>query len=259
MKATRTGVLLTLFLSAMSALGGPAPEPGPKPADTVTNSVGMKLAYIPPGSFTMGSPDSERDRIPNETRSLVTVEKGFRIGVTEVTQKQWREVMGTNPSFFKGDNLPVEHITWHDAEDFCRRLSEKEKKRYRLPTGAEWEYACRAGTTTAYYTGKDEAAMTEAGWFRKNSGNQSHPVGVKKPNPFGLYDMHGNVSEWCANRAPGSTTESAQVNREIKAERDYRGGSWGLNAGDCRATSRHRVNGNFPYFDLGLRVVCEVE
>jgi formylglycine-generating enzyme required for sulfatase activity len=255
----RPRILLVFFLLAIPAAGDPEPKPG----DVVTNSIGMKLAYIPPGSFTMGSPDSERGRIPNETRSEVTFEKGFRIGVTEVTQKQWREVMGTDPGFFRGDDLPVEHITWDEAEEFCRRLSEREKKRYRLPSGAEWEYACRAGTTTAYYTGESEAALAEAGWFRKNSGNQSHPVGLRKPNPWGLYDMHGNVSEWSAKRPEGEVdtydTGSALVERERKAGRDHRGGSWGLNAGDCRAASRHRNSGSFRYFDLGMRVVCEAE
>ncbi|NQV34273.1 MAG: formylglycine-generating enzyme family protein, partial [Phycisphaeraceae bacterium] len=173
---------------------------GAEPGHTITNTVGMKLATIPAGTFTMGSPKTEPDRIANETQRQVTFKQGFRIGVTEVTQKQWQQVMGSNPSFSKGDDLPVEHITWDEAAEFCQRLSQKEQKRYRLPTEAEWEYACRAGTKTAYYTGRDRAALDIAGWYRGNSVNQSHPVGRKKPNPWGLYDMHGNVSEWCVKR-----------------------------------------------------------
>ena len=249
-------LLMYVVLASSSAI---APAAEPKPVTTFTNSVSLKLAHIPPGSFTTGSPESERGRIANETRSHVVFKKGFLLGVTEVTQKQWREVMGTDPSYFKGDNLPVENITWKDAGEFCRRLSEKEKKRYRLPTVVEWEYACRAGTTTAYSTGNGEDALLKAGWFIKNSGNQSHLVGQKKPNAWGLYDMHGNISEWCANRTDTYTTDSKLVNREIKAERDHRGGSWGLTASDCRSASRHRNNGNFRYFDLGLRVVCEIQ
>lgn len=257
----RTGLLLTILAVSLSATGGAEPGRALKPGDVVTNSIGMKLAWIPPGSFTMGSPESERGRTANETPRTVTVAQGFRLGVTEVTQKQWREIMGSDPSYFKGDQLPVEHVTWHEAAEFCRRLGEKEGRHYRLPTEAEWEYACRAGSTAAYSTGKDEAALAEAGWYQRNSGNQSHPVGQKKPNAWGLHDMHGNVSEWCADRPDGavSSPDSQILSREIKAERDHRGGSWGLSAGDCRSASRHRNDGNFRYFDLGFRVVRESE
>jgi formylglycine-generating enzyme required for sulfatase activity len=254
----RTGVFLMIVLVAAPAVPHAA---GSEPGDTVINSIGMKLAYIPPGNFTMGSPKTEPGRIPNETRRDVTFAKGFRIGVTEVTQKEWRLIMGTSPGYFKGDDLPVERITWREANEYCRRLSEKEKKRYRLPTQAEWEYACRAGTTTAYYTGGNEAALAATGWYLGNGGNQSHPVGRKKPNRWGLYDMHGNVSEWCAKRPDGERGDatSAQLDREEKALRDLRGGSWGLNASECRSASRHSNAGTFRYFDLGLRVLCELD
>lgn len=243
----------------MMAAGLTAAEPRSEPGHAVTNSVGMKLVFAPAGSFTMGSPPSEPGRIANETQSRETIVNGFYIGATEVTQEQWRAVMGTEPSFFKGGELPVEHITWHEADEFCRRLSERESKRYRLPTGVEWEYACRAGTATAYHTGNGNAALHQAGWFNQNSGNETHPVGRKVANAWGIHDMHGNVSEWCARRPEKDLyrTESAQVNREIKDGRDHRGGSWGLNAGDCRSASRHRNNGGYRYFDLGFRVVCE--
>ena len=234
---------------------------GTEPGDTVINSVGMKLADIPPGDFTMGSPQTEPGRVANETEHHVTFERGFLIGVYEVTQKEWRLVMGTSPGYFQGDNLPVERITWCEANEFCRRLSEKENKRYRLPTEAEWEYACRAGTTTVYYSGENKAALGEAGWYLGNSGNQSHPVGRKQPNPWGLYDMHGNVSEWCAERVEerSTNTTSAQLDGEEKALRDLRGGSWGLTANQCRSASRLSNAGTFRYFDLGLRVVCDLD
>jgi formylglycine-generating enzyme required for sulfatase activity len=253
MNARRILLSVTAFLITIFAACGA------KPGHTIINTIGMKLAYIPPGTFTMGSPKTEPNRIPNETQHQVMFKKGFRIGVTEVTQKQWQQVMGSNPSDFKGDDLPVEHVTWYEAEEFCRRLSQKEQKQYRLPTEAEWEYACRAGTKTAYYTGQDKAALDSAGWYRGNSRNQSHPVGLKKSNPWGLYDMHGNVSEWCAERPDADTfkSNSAQLDREEKKLRDLRGGSWGLGGSDCRSASRHRNAAFFRFFDLGLRVMCE--
>jgi len=250
-------ILLSVTAFTITILAGC----GAEPSHTIINTLGMKLAYIPPGTFTMGSPETEPNRIANETQHQVTFKKGFRIGVTEVTQTQWQQVMESNPSVVKGDDLPVEHITWYEAEEFCRRLSRKEQKQYRLPTEAEWEYACRARTETAYYTGRDKAALDSAGWYRENSGNQSHPVGRKKPNPWGLYDMHGNVSEWCAERPDAETfkSNSAQLDREEKKLRDLRGGSWGLSASDCRSASRHRNAASFRFFDLGLRVMCELD
>ena len=261
MKTRQSGFATMILLACLSISVCAEVEPQIQPGHSVTNAVGMHLAQIPSGRFILGSPDSEPGRIPNETRRNVTFETAFCIGVTEVTQKQWRKVMGSDPSFFKGDDLPVEQITWQEAINFCKRLSEMEDGTYRLPTEAEWEYACRAGRTTAYNTGNGEESMAEAGWFRKNGDNQTHPVGLKKPNAWGLYDMHGNVSEWCADRAEGDAgtdpSGSGLVDQEILAERDHRGGSWGLNASDCRSASRHRNNGAFQYFDLGLRVVCE--
>jgi len=248
-------VIIAAILTTPLAFGENQPE------DTITTSIGMKLAFIPPGEVTMGSPEDEPGRIVNEKQQKVTFKKGLHIGVTEVTQKQWREVMGSNPSYFKGDELPVERITWPEAVEFCRLLGEREKKKFRLPTAAEWEYACRAGTTTAYHSGRDKAALEKAGWFRGNSGNKSHKVGLKEPNRWGLRDMHGNVAEWCAAR-PGAQiykTNSAQLDQEEKSLRDHRGGSWGLGASDCRAAARHRNAASYRYFDLGLRVVCELK
>jgi formylglycine-generating enzyme required for sulfatase activity len=178
-----------------SSQAQPAPAVNPLPSNpqqgTVwENSISMKLVWIAPGEFKMGSNDGEDFEKPLHT---VKITKGFYMGAFEVTQGQYQQVMGTNPSYFKGANLPVEQVSWDDAVEFCKKLSQKEGKTYRLPTEAEWEYACRAGTTTKFSFGDDESQLGEYAWYGKNSGMKTHPVGKKKPNAWGLFDMHGNV------------------------------------------------------------------
>ncbi len=174
--------------------------------DPVTNSIGMKLVLIEPGEFMMGSPHSDNDASCDEKpEHRVRITRPFYLGVFPVTQAEYERIMGTNPSRFRGDpKRPVENVSWHDTVEFCRRLSALPQEKgsghmYRLPTEAEWEYACRAGTTTRYYFGDDNGALSEYAWFRENSKGQTHPVGQKKPNAWGLYDMYGNVSELCAD------------------------------------------------------------
>ena len=158
----------------------------PDPLQEMTNSIGMKFTWIPPGSFTMGSPPNEKERNPDETQHRVALTKGFWMGVYLVTQAQWQAVMKNNPSYFKGEDRPVESISWEDCQEYCRKLSAQEHKTYRLPTEAEWEYACRAGTTTAYCFGDEDDRLGDYAWFRGNSGSQTHPVGQKKPNAWGF-------------------------------------------------------------------------
>jgi len=163
------------------------------PAQT-TNSIGMKLNLIPPGEFAMGTPASEVGPLSAETQHLVKISQPFYLSVHEVTQQQYGLVMGKNPSHRNGANKPVEKVGWNDAVEFCRKLSEREGVEYRLPTEAEWEYACRGGTTTDYSFGDDVSQLGEYAWY---GGGETHVVGKKLPNQWGLYDMHGNVWEWC--------------------------------------------------------------
>ena len=238
----------TLQAADPSGEGKPVAAGQHKLGEIFTNSIGMKLAYIAPGEFLMGSPKTEVGREGHETQHKVTLTKGYFIGVYTVTQAQWRAVMGEGASRFKGDNLPVDEVVWSDAVSFCKKLSEKEGRRYRLPTEAEWEFACRAGTTTVFNTGDDEAALAEAGWFGgKSDTDSTHPVGQKKPNAWGLYDMHGNVWQWCndgfgphPHDAVTDPVGSADESRHV-----LRGGDWRCPPRLCRSAKRFGSASNY--------------
>jgi formylglycine-generating enzyme required for sulfatase activity len=240
----------------------PGSEPNVPGGMGVTNSIGMKLRLIPAGEFMMGSPATESGRSDNETQHRVTLTKPFYLGVTEVTQEQYQKVMVTNPSKVKGPQNPVERVNWAEAVEFCGKLSAMPAEKtaghvYRLPTEAEWEYACRSGTATAYGFGDDASRLGDYGWFEGNSDSRTHPVGEKKPNAWGLYDMHGNVWEWCQDRygdyPSGSATDPTGATSDLY--RVYRGGGWGNRARSCRSAYR---SGNAPEdrdFLLGFRVL----
>jgi len=244
-----------------------------QPPKEITNSIGMKLVLIPKGTFMMGSPASEEHHDESETQHEVTISKDYYLGVTEVTQGQYEKVMGTNPSFFQKRELrksdssmyPVEQVSWEDAVEFCKKLSDlpEEKKavrEYRLPTEAEWEYACRAGSKTAYSFGESSKSLGDYAWFRRNSNGQTHPVGEKKANAWGLYDMHGNVSEWCSDWHGDYSkgVVSDPIGPREGLERVARGGIWGGPAETARSGSRAWRNPAVQYYD-GFRVALSSE
>ena len=230
--------------------------------ETIDLGSGVKLEMIaiPGGSFLMGSEDFDDT---NKSVHPVTLSP-FHIGKFQVTQAQWQAVMKTNPSHFKGDNLPVENVSWNEAVSFCEKLSKQTGQTYRLPTEAEWEYACLAGSTGKYCFGDDEALLKDYAWYDKNSDNKTHPVGEKTPNNWGLHDMHGNVWEWCQDWYSGNYYEELvrqgeAVNPQGPATGDYRvlrGGSWFNDRLDARAVYRNGYHAAYRNLSLGFRVVA---
>jgi len=228
------------------------------------------MVYIQPGSFAMGSPASEVDRSGDEgPQTTVTISRGFWMGIYEVTQWEYTNVTGlANPSYFGGDvNRPVERVYWVDATNYCARLTSRERGAgripsgyvYRLPTEAEWEYVCRAGTSTRFSHGNDTGYL-ELGnyaWYNVNSGNTTHPVGGKGANPWGLYDMHGNVWEWCQDwygGYPGGVV-SDPTGPASGSDRVFRGGGWTSDGRYCRSAPRKWLSPTSRINFIGFRVV----
>ena len=221
------------------------------------NNISLEMVFIRGGGFIMGTNDGEIDELPAHK---VTV-SDFWIGKYEVTQAQWQLTMGFNPSNWKGDNLPVEKVTWYEAMNFCRKLTQKTGYQFSLPTEAQWEYACRAGSTGKYFFGEREPELTEYAWFTLNSGGKTHPVGQKKPNPWGLYDMYGNVWEWCADWYHGNyyTAPTNGESWEVPKGGDkvYRGGWFNDQPWYCRSVDRFYISPDFKDFCSGFRVMMK--
>ena len=284
--ASRTaGIGFRIALSAKSANSPPradAPLPGPakaapKAGTEIENSIGMKLVYIPAGKFMMGSPTTEPGRLGDEgPQHEVEITKGFYCGKYAVTQAEYQTVMGTNPSWFAAtgtgsakvtgldtSRFPVEWVSWHDAKEFCRKLSAKEGTEYWLPTEAEWEYACRAGTTTAYHRGTTLSAQDANFDKSKDKKNKDRPVvvGSYATNAWGLCDMHGNVWQWCEDRhrqdyyANSPRRDPMGPGPESGSARVIRGGCWSNSATDCRAAARLAFGPSTPNEGVGFRIV----
>jgi formylglycine-generating enzyme required for sulfatase activity len=222
---------------------------------TVAGIAGIEMVLIPAGEFTMGETGGEPDEQPAHR---VTISQPFYLGRYEVTQAQWKQIMGNNPSKFVGDDLPVDSVSWNDVQTFLQRLNEAgDPFFYRLPTEAEWEYACRAGGTGKYAGNLDAMA-----WYFDNAGGRTHPVGRKEPNAFGLYDMHGNVREWCQDwyddlyyKKTPSEDPTGPTNGTWRV---IRGGSYFANAAACRSAVRYKLDPELKLDSVGFRVAASV-
>ncbi len=243
-----------------------ASSPRPERALDLGGGVRLELVEIPAGQFLMGSPPDEPGRKEHEgPQHVVTFARPFWIGKYEVTQAQWQAVMGANPSWHKGADWPVTGVNWEDCQEFCRRLSARVGRTVRLPSEAEWEYACRAGTTTAYSFGDDVSRLREYAYFRHpDAVLRVQPVHSLKPNPWGLYHMHGNAWEWCADAwrpgYDGAPADGRAVTTDDPQQhwRVLRGGCWHLDASACRSAARARgPMSAMRSAYVGLRVVVE--
>ena len=226
--------------------------------------VWIELQLIPAGTFLMGTPETEKERDPNETQHEVTLTQPFLIGKYPVTQAQWEAVMGSNPSYFQGDNLPVEEVSWDDAQSFCGKVHEKTGHTVCLPTEAQWEYSCRAGTSTPFHFGQ-ELNGTQAncdgnypyGTTQKGPYlGKTSPVGSYPANAWGLYDMHGNVWEWCQDWHGDYPKQSVTDPRgpEVGSDRVLRGGGWSNGAVHCRSAFRYWLDPSYRLDWNGFRL-----
>ena len=251
------------------------PQPMPTPRSSgqqeIASSIGLRLRRIPAGEFLMGSPSSEENHDIDEQQHRVRITRPFYIGIHEVTQGQWKAVMGTEPwqgkEYVKeGADYAACFISWEEAQEFCRKLGEKDGATYRLPTEAEWEYACRGGTSTMYSFGDDTTGLADHAWFEDNAWNGKqayvHMVGQKKPNAWGLFDMHGNVWEWCSDWYAGNYYEQFKSDTAVDPQgpeqsrrRVYRGGSWFRAAKYARSAYRSYAPPDTRNDLLGFRVV----
>lgn len=251
-------MLLGFVVVILSCSFDVKPIPDSEETITLNASDGTKMEFvlIQSGDFMMGSPSSEEGREDDETQHQVVLEHDYWLGKYEVTQAQYEAVMGTNPSKFRDLQAPVEQVSWNDAVSFCEKVSLSTGKTVRLPSEAEWEYACRAGSQTRYCYGDSDRGLGEYSWHYNNSEDQTHEVGLKRSNDWGLYDMHGNVSEWCYDvydAYPGGSVAHSD-GLLSSGSRVLRGGSWSEDPKYCRSANRSRIVPTYSYYFYGFRV-----
>lgn len=253
--------LMAVLLLSLSCFGTAYAEQ----LENYVNSIGMKFVRAPAGAFTMGeNPPLSEGKGDERPAHEVTISRPFYIGIHEVTQKQWREIMGSNPSRQKGDDNPVDSVSWDDAQEFISALNKREGHgRYRLPTEAEWEYAARAGSKTRYFWGDDASKLTDHAWVTANANSSTHPVGTKKPNAFGLHDTSGNVREWVNDWYDGAYyAESPKTDPKGPKKgfgKAYRGGSKDGAEFPTRSSYRWRETPDTAAQNLGFRLAMDAE
>lgn len=243
----------------------------PEEPNAPVKSKPLEMVLIQPGTFTMGSPETETYRFKDEgPQHQVTITKPFYMGKYEVTQAQWQSIMGNNPSYFKGNNLPVEQINWEESQTFIQKLNQLGLGTFRLPTEAEWEYACRAGTTSRFYWGEDldnlrqeDLSINNYAWTAFNARERTHDAGLKAPNAWELYDMSGNVFEWCQDWL-GDYSSLPQIDptgpdsrpSNAGSTRVFRGGCWRYSSESCRSANRiFCYSSDSGYDTIGFRLV----
>ena len=221
------------------------------------NGIKYNMVWVEGGTFRMGATsEQDGDAYDNEKPVHSVTLSGYYIGKTEVTQALWKAVMGSNPSEFKGDNLPVENVSWYDCQEFIRKLNSLTDQNFRLPTEAEWEFACRGGNNSRGYKYSGSNYIDNVAWYAGNSGHKTHPVATKSPNELGIYDMTGNVWEWCADWY-GDYSSGAQTNPKGPyggSRRVNRGGSWAYNVRGCRSSFRFDYYPTDRSYNHGLRL-----
>ena len=220
------------------------------------NGIKYNMVWVDGGTFRMGATSEQGSEISDEKPVHSVTLSGYYIGKTEVTQALWQAVMGSNPSYFEGDDLPVEQVSWDDCQEFIRKLNSLTGQNFRLPTEAEWEFACRGGNNSRGYKYSGSNYIDNVAWYDGNSGDKTHPVATKSPNELGIYDMSGNVWEWCADWY-GDYSSGRQTNPKGPydgSRRVGRGGSWFIGARGCRSSDRYFDHPTVRYLNLGLRL-----
>ena len=221
------------------------------------NGVSFEMVRVKGGTFRMGATSEQEDEADSDEKPVHSVTlSSYYIGKTEVTQALWQAVMGSNPSYFKGADFPVDSVSWNDCQEFIQKLNSLTGRNFRLPTEAEWEFACRGGNNSRGYKYSGSNNSANVAWYVDNSDGQTHPVGTKAPNELGIYDMSGNVWEWCGDGYANYTSNS-QTNPkgpQSGSPRVYRGGSWYDRVGRCRSSFRCGIIPTIRYDDLGLRL-----
>jgi formylglycine-generating enzyme required for sulfatase activity len=254
-------------IAVMALLGiGIGAEKPKKPEKQISLDLGegvsMKLVLIPAGRFTMGSPKNEAGRQDNEgPQRQVTISQPYYMGIHEVTYRQYEAVMGKLNRKVADPDLPINGVSWNSAKEFCERLSKSSKQVVTLPTEAQWEYACRAGSRTRYSFGNDERMLPQFARFGQRGNAGPLPVGSLKPNAWGLFDMHGNLAEWCSDfyeKAFPSKAETDPTGPKEGEDRVYRGGGWAMGAPHVRSACRGGVIPKGMGPDIGFRVVMRV-
>ena len=265
MKASLSAIVISSVVSIVSALAfaGDAGEvsvavgvrkSGETKTVTLPGGATMEMIWCAPGTFKMGSPIGEKGRFSDEMQHSVTLTKGFWLGKYEVTQRQWESVMRSNHSRFKGADNPMENVSWYDCEAFAKRVGTAFGGKARLPTEAEWEYACRAGGDAPF---SGSGVVSEMAWYEANSDHQTHEVGRNKPNAWGFYDMHGNVLEWCSDWFSNPTGDAIDPKGPPSGSfKALRGGCWFSLDSDCRCAYRLKREPNLRNCIFGFRLAC---